>query len=103
MSVKPFSPSDAKKAKLNNIPKEVIESFNELLAEKIDNYGFATLKQNEVIKRIQSKLSISSRDIFDKNYLDIEDIYRAEGWKVEYEKGAYYETFEPYFTFSKQK
>jgi hypothetical protein len=40
--------------------------------------------------------------IFDKHYLDVEDIYRGVGWIVEYDRPGYSEGYEPYFTFRKK-
>lgn len=47
-------------------------------------------------------MNIKSNIVYGKQYLDVEDIYRKEGWKVVYDKPAYCETYEPTFTFSKK-
>jgi hypothetical protein len=51
-----------------------------------------------------SALQTTRKDIFDKGWLDIEDIYRAADWVVAYDKPGFNEThFEANYTFSKKK
>jgi len=38
-------------------------------------------------------------EIFDRGWLDVEDLYRISGWRVEYHKPGYNETYEPTFEF----
>lgn len=101
---KPITPNAAAKSKISSIPQEVIESFNEFLGERFNGKDEVTIKQDEVVKKILTKLKlkddkITRHDIFENGWLDIETIFGKEGWKVTYTKGAYYETFEPYFDF----
>lgn len=42
-------------------------------------------------------------ELFDKGWMDIEPIYRKSGWRVEYDKPAYNETYPATFTFSKKR
>lgn len=94
----PITPSEAKGLyKGRPIPEAVFESFNELLSKKGSNY--ITIKQNDVVNLMVAK-GLDKNEIFEKNYLDIEDYYRAMGWKVEYDRPGYNETYEAYFTFT---
>ena len=43
------------------------------------------------------------QELFDNHYLDIEPAYRNAGWKVEFDKPGYNETYDSYFVFSKKK
>lgn len=100
---KPIKPSDIVEAKSGIIPDEVIDSFNELIAKNWNGLH-AVVYQNDVVALIQSKMKISeegSNRIYVHNWLDVEDIYEKVGWKVYYCKPAYFETYEPYFTFSR--
>ena len=50
---------------------------------------------------------IDSDDVIARNWLDIEDLYRAEGWVVEYDKlyyskPYYIENHDAYFVFKKK-
>jgi len=104
--VKPISPEDIKITSEDLIPDEVIEAFNEMIVEKWDDYK-SYFKQKEIVKTIQAKLKISNKDveenIFNKNYLDVEQMYRELGWDVKYESPGYRESFDESFTFSKKE
>jgi hypothetical protein len=39
--------------------------------------------------------------IFSKGYLNFEELYEAQGWKVVYDKPAYNESYKANFTFIK--
>lgn len=90
----PIKPSE-----VNNkeIPEIVFDSFNELINEKFAD-GSATVKQAEVVIRMLVK-GLSREDIFEKKWLDIEEHYRAAGWKVKYDKPGFNESGEAYFEF----
>jgi len=96
----PISPDDINPLKAKNLPKEVFDGFNKLI---VDNWNGRSAKfnQNEVAKLIASKMEISTNDVYDKKYLDVEDIYREKGWVVEYDKPGYCEDYKASFTFSK--
>lgn len=102
MSVAPISPKDALSVKSASIPEFVIEAVNELISEKGKKYSSkfeATILQKDIITRIQLKEEITSKTIYDNNWLDIEDIFREAGWKVTYDKPAYNESYDAYFKF----
>lgn len=50
---------------------------------------------------MSNRLAISTDEVYRRRLLDVEELYRASGWKVEYDKPAYCEDFEAYFKFSK--
>jgi len=100
-SIKPIKPDEIGKIKVENLPEIVIISFNELITERFHG-GSATFKQDEVVDRIISKEpNLTQKEIFDKHYLDVENMYREIGWKVKYNKPAYNETYPATFTFEK--
>lgn len=104
MSVKPITPKEAVEQKVFNIPDEVIESFNELIASNLDSGGSATILQKDVIKLIMSKMPKIKKDtIFKKGWLDVEDLFRKAGWTVSYDKPGYCEDYEASFEFSKKR
>ena len=99
---KPISPDEVATTKLKNIPDEVIEAFNEIIAQNFSR-SCSNFKQKDVVKLIMIRLvAIDRQTIFDNGWLDVEDIYREAGWKVEYDKPAYNEDYEPNFTFIKK-
>ena len=97
-----FTPAQALQYKEEKvIHPGIFEIVNEMLAEQYDGgkYG-VTLMQPEIIKRFLEKYpDIERETIFEKNWLDFEKIYKKRGWKVEYDKPAYCETYDPSFKF----
>lgn len=99
---KPIRPSEVANLKRTVIPSEVIEAFNELILKDFAA-GSATVIQKEVVKLAEQKLKLSQpKPHFDMHWLDVEDMYRAEGWKVKYDKPAYCENYDAFFVFSKK-
>lgn len=107
--VKPISPSEIVGKKKTLFPDEVIEAFNELIAKDFLN-GESRVNQEDAVDLIMQKMMANGKEvtrnqIFKMSWLDIEDIYRQEGWVVEYNKPVYYagEDFEPHWIFTKGK
>ena len=76
----------------------MIEAFNELIARHLHG-GTATVPQNEVIARIRSKLGVSRSAIFENGWLNVEPLFRRNGWEVRYDKPGYNETYQARFIF----
>lgn len=96
--MKPIKPSEVIDKKQELIPDEVIEAFNEMIAANWNGTS-STVSQTEVYALIKKKLG---KD-FPMNYLDVEDIYRKAGWKVNYDKPGYNESYGATFEFSKKR
>lgn len=103
----PITPDEVVKAKEKSIPGEVIKAFNDLIIEKW-NGSSATIKQKYAISKICTLMNdhmpekvITSDLIFKSGWLNIEDVFRSHGWNVEYDKPAYCETYDAFFTFTK--
>lgn len=101
MSVKPITPSDIPNAKKNIIPDAVFEVVNELIAKNYSGSS-ATVTQNEILEGLAER-GIARDRAFSQKYLEIEDIYRENGWKVEYDKPGYNESYDAYFKFIAKK
>lgn len=99
--VNPIKPSEVAEEKQANIPNEVIDCFNKLIVKNMLGNS-SVIKQCDIVSAICKAMNIKSNIVYGKQYLDVEDIYRKEGWKVVYDKPAYCETYEPTFTFSKK-
>ena len=97
--MKPIKPSEVQGKKDSSIPPEIIEAFNELIVENW-NGSSAAFKQKDAVGRIRMKLDMSSEDLFKNNYLDIEPLFRKAGWKVEFDKAGFNETYDSFFVFS---
>jgi len=107
-SVAPISPNDITPAKKLALPDEVVEAFNHLLAKNFSG-GRARITQNEAIAEIQRRwlqnhsAELGRHDIFDRRWLDVEPLYREQGWEVSYDKPGYNERYGAYFIFSRGK
>ena len=99
-TVKALKPEEVIKARKESMPDKVIEVFNEMITEKF-NGSSAIVHQDAVIKRLK-QAGIDTSDIFNKGWLDVEDIYREQGWKVYYDKPGYNESYSAHFKFSKK-
>jgi len=93
----PLSPDDIAAAKRQHIPEAVFDAFNELLALKFTN-GSATILQKDVLAKLEAG-GMVRQEIFDNGWLNVEEAYRDAGWKVEYDKPAYNETYDASFKF----
>jgi hypothetical protein len=103
-----LSPDDILKEKINFIPPFVIEAVNRLLGQRFSGSS-CVLLQKEVIA-LAEKIGVEYRELpeggnrqmfFERHWLDFEPVYRELGWRVEYDKPAYNETYEPSWTFSR--
>lgn len=96
--VLPLRPGGLLAEKVEIIPNEVFTVFNGLIAENARR-GRAIVNQFDAVGRLV-EMGFDRREIYDKKWLDIEDIYRAVGWTVAYDRPGYNETYDPYFVFT---
>ena len=99
MAVKPISPDEVVSEKLKVLPDVVIEVVNGLIAQKWNGHS-AKIKQEEIILALTER-GLSRKDISKKNLLELEDVYRQQGWKVAYDRPGYCESYDPFFEFKK--
>lgn len=98
----PIKPEDIVNLKEKVIPDAVFAVFNALIVENWNGYN-ATFRQKVAAELIATKLDTTISELYDKHYLDVEDIYRKAGWIVKYDKPAYCESYPATFSFSKGK
>lgn len=94
----PISPDQVVEAKSESLPDEVFVVVNELITEKLLN-GSATILQKDILARLEA-CGLNRSQIFEKGWLNFEELYRQAGWEVGYDKPGYNETGEAYFIFS---
>lgn len=104
--VKPISPNEVTARRKEIIPEFVLKAWNEAIVQAWDG-SRAVIYQENIITHLLSYSyneyeQVTRQDIFDKHYLDIEDIYENAGWNVEYDKPAYNESYSAKFTFTKK-
>lgn len=97
----PIRPEEVVSEKEKLIPDVVISSFNNLIAEKWNGVS-AEIKQPEIVKLLVAA-GLDKDEIFKRHWLDVEDIFRAVGWVVEYDKPGYNESYDAFFVFRKNK
>ena len=99
--MEPITPQEVNKQKHKYLPEYVIQAFNELIAEKFFS-GEARIKQEEAVSRILALCpdeKMTSSILFERHYLDVEDIYRDQGWKVMFDQPGYNESGTSVFKF----
>lgn len=93
---RPITPDEVDEGK--HIPAEVIEAFNELIAE-----GSGHVKQKDAVARIVQKMGLDSNVVYQRGWLNVEGAYRKAGWKVDYDKPGYNETYDAFFVFTRRR
>ena len=97
----PMSPTEAMELQMQQIPDEVFIAFNALIAQNL-SYGRSIVGQKEVVDRLKEQ-GIDINEMYRRHWLDVEDSYRALGWKVMYDKPGYNEDYDAYFEFRAPK
>lgn len=99
----PIKPEEVADLKIKTIPEEVFTVFNEQIAKNFSGNG-ATVYQDKVMEILTSeRFNFGRREVFDNKWLDVEEAYRAAGWKVRYDKPGFNESYEAYFEFTRKK
>jgi len=102
--VKPIKPEEILDRRIETIPDAMFEAVNAMIALKW-NGSSAAFRQDDLLLKY-FELSKETNDcttrnrLFANHYVDFEDAYRREGWKVVYDKPSYNEHYEPTFCFS---
>lgn len=91
----PIKPENVEK----KLPDEVIEVFNDLINQYWDGTR-ACVRQHEAAKLVAERMNVKVGILFEKKYMDVEDVYRKAGWNVVYDKPGFNESYEPFFVFS---
>ncbi len=87
---KPITPQEVAAVKAASFPPAVFECFNKRIAEAWDGTR-SVVFQRQVGLDIADAAQVDTRTVDEKHWLDVEDAYRAAGWKVTYDKPDYNE------------
>lgn len=98
----PVSPDEVVAAKLATIPDEVIAVFNRLIAENMGAGGRATVTL-KAAKEALAAAGVNVREAFEHGWFDIEQVYRAVGWGVVFDKPGFNESYGAFYVFDKQR
>lgn len=96
--MKPITPAEVAAQRVTDLPPEVIEEWNKAIAEKFDGRT-AVIGQIDMVGRLAERMKVERIKVFAECWLNVEHVFRAAGWSVEYDKPGYNETYEPTFTF----
>ena len=103
-SIKPITPKEIEDNLVDIFPEAVIQAFNELIRENYKVNGTTTFTLNAVKKTIKLiDPSANINELIDKGKLDVESLYRKNGWSVSYHSPDRDENFEEHFSFRKKK
>lgn len=97
--IKPIKPSEVVAAKA--IPDFVVDVFNKLIARDFDG-NESKIRQREVITLLSSDYGVSREQVFQKGFLNIESLFTAAGWEVDYDRPGYNEDYDAFFIFTKK-
>jgi hypothetical protein len=102
MTGRAITPDEVVSAKAGRLPSVIFDVFNELIARNW-NGRQARVMGKEAVDAIGARLGISESEIYRQRFLDVEEVYRRAGWKVDYDKPAYNETYDPFFIFERAR
>lgn len=97
--IEPIKPQDLAAGIVHAAPPFVVEAFNDLITANFLN-GRARFTQKEVIAKIMTKVTVPQEAIYKNGWLNVEALYRSQGWGVEYDKPGYNESYDAYFVFT---
>ena len=106
--VMPIRPDDVTAHRHATIPDFVIEAFNTCIAAAYAN-GAAVVHLDDVVAAILRSMpsddspAMDRARIFRERWLDVEDLYRAQGWVVTLDKPGYNESYPASLTFKRAK
>ena len=105
--MKPITPEKVLEIRIHEMPEAIIQATNELIVRKWNGHD-ATIKINEIVEQYfrvigEKETAVKRKELFENHYLDIEPAYRNAGWKVEFDKPGYNESYDAFFVFSKKK
>ena len=96
---RPISPEEEKKKRIDCIPHIIFKVINELIITHFDGKK-SIVRQDEILDKICTEETGLTHDkVFESHYLDVEEYYEEQGWKVTYGKPAYCENYDAYFKF----
>jgi len=104
--MKPITPEKVQEIRIHEMPEAIIQATNELIVRKWNGHS-ASFKVTEVVEQYfrvsgEEATAAKRKELFDNHHLDIEPAYRNAGWKVEFDKPGYNESYDAFFVFTKK-
>lgn len=100
--MKPLTPQEVSGIiSTREFPDFIIQAFNECIVTSKTRHSGVVYQEDVLVLAVAlSKGQYTRQQIFDNHWLDVEDHYRAAGWKVEYYKPSYFEEERAHYTFT---
>lgn len=99
--IQPINPNEIISEKVKIIPDQVIRVFNELIARNW-NKDKSIVFTNEAVEFIKFLTGASKDTIIQNHWLDVEPLYRENGYEVTYHESQGNESFPSYYEFRKK-
>ena len=110
-SIRPITPDEVAKKKVDVVPEQAIEAFNNMIAQTWDGVRaeFTVVEVREMMINLLGRArglpdSENMRkqlkdEILDKGYLNVEPLFRESGWNVVCDVPGYNESYPSKFIF----
>lgn len=96
--MKPMSPKEVRQNTVDIIPPFVFDVVNNLLCSDLNSKKY--IKQKNIIAKIKKHPDYDTDLGFEISWLNFEEAYRENGWKVKYDKPHYTENYDACFIFT---
>lgn len=99
--LKPITPEKAREIRSGNFPDWIIEAVNKFIVKNMRGDLAFTIKQKDIMEEALRLAPDGTRSqtVYDNGWMDIEPLYRENGWTVSYSSPAMDESWDVYFTF----
>ena len=106
--IKPITPEEALENKdlsiHPGIHPGIIKIINDIISTQYSKGGSVTIKEKDIVNMfLKGHSEFTVVKVYNDHMLDFESLYSKNGWKVEYDKPAYNETYEATYKFSAKK
>lgn len=98
--MKPITPKEVGAKKAEVLPPDVIDEWNKAIATAWDGAS-AEVVQDDIVAALAKRMNVDREQVFERGWVEVEEMYRAAGWRVSYDKPAYNESYPATFTFTK--
>ena len=94
---KPIKASEIMSVKNAAIPEVVIDVFNDFIIKNF-NGRYANVVKDQVVEVLVQK-GLDRQKIYANHWLDVEDLFRENGWNVQYDSPGYDESYPAFYVF----
>ena len=96
--INPISPQEAIAAYINDIPEDFISVVNDLISKAVNPNSqkqYFAIKVKDVVAAYKAIYGVEPNS----KWLDFEPLYRKTGWRVNFDKPAYNESYDAFYRF----